>query len=202
MLDDPYNMYFTPDGRDAIVMAEAHTRLDFRDAQTMALKSSLSCPYRRAREERGGALGETIRVTDHDTDHQLRAVLHEDVPVVAQDGRALVARLEQSRLRISGRLVCRIATLLAISVSVGVTATAGRRTIARAVLAAEALVNGPRLHPPRMISQQQAPLVRQAHDFGEESFHDFMLQQPVAVLREHRVVPHGVLNRRPDEPIA
>jgi len=44
MVDDPYNMYFTPDGKEAIVVAEAHARLDFRDAQTMALKSSISTP--------------------------------------------------------------------------------------------------------------------------------------------------------------
>ena len=29
-VDDPYNMYFTPDGHSAIVVAEAHERLDFR----------------------------------------------------------------------------------------------------------------------------------------------------------------------------
>jgi len=44
MVDDPYNMYFTPDGSEAIVVAEAHARLDFRDAHTMALKSSLPVP--------------------------------------------------------------------------------------------------------------------------------------------------------------
>ena len=43
-VDDPYNMYFTPDGRSAIVVAEALKRLDFRDPQTMALQSSLSAP--------------------------------------------------------------------------------------------------------------------------------------------------------------
>jgi YVTN family beta-propeller protein len=43
-VDDPYNMYFTPDGRSAIVVAEAHKRLDFRDPQTMAMQSSLSVP--------------------------------------------------------------------------------------------------------------------------------------------------------------
>ncbi len=37
-VDDPYNMYFTPDGKEAIVVAEAYKRLDFRDPQTMALK--------------------------------------------------------------------------------------------------------------------------------------------------------------------
>ncbi|HSD41331.1 MAG TPA: YncE family protein [Burkholderiales bacterium] len=43
-VDDPYNMYYTPDGRSAIVVAEARKRLDFRDPQTMALQSSLAVP--------------------------------------------------------------------------------------------------------------------------------------------------------------
>ncbi|MFT3812197.1 MAG: YncE family protein [Acidovorax sp.] len=43
-VDDPYNMYFTPDGKQAIVVAEAHARLDFRDAHTMAPQSSLAVP--------------------------------------------------------------------------------------------------------------------------------------------------------------
>ena len=43
-VDDPYNMYFTPDGRSAIVVAEALKRLDFRDPRTMALQSSLAVP--------------------------------------------------------------------------------------------------------------------------------------------------------------
>ncbi|MDQ1703055.1 MAG: hypothetical protein QOF57_2307, partial [Frankiaceae bacterium] len=40
-VDDPYNMYFTPDGRYAIVVAERLQRLDFRDAHTMKLVKSL-----------------------------------------------------------------------------------------------------------------------------------------------------------------
>ena len=43
-VDDPYNMYFTPDGRSAIVVAEALKRLDFRDPKTMALQSSVAAP--------------------------------------------------------------------------------------------------------------------------------------------------------------
>jgi YVTN family beta-propeller protein len=43
-VDDPYNMYFTPDGSAAIVVAEAHKRLDFRDPRTMALKYSIETP--------------------------------------------------------------------------------------------------------------------------------------------------------------
>ena len=41
---DPYNMYFTPDGRYAIVVAERLQRLDFRDAHSMKLHRSLSVP--------------------------------------------------------------------------------------------------------------------------------------------------------------
>ena len=43
-VDDPYNLYFTPDGRFAIVICERLRRLDFRDAHTMKLVHSLSVP--------------------------------------------------------------------------------------------------------------------------------------------------------------
>jgi len=43
-VDDPYNMYFTPDGRSAIVVAEALKRLDLRNPQTMALQGSIPVP--------------------------------------------------------------------------------------------------------------------------------------------------------------
>lgn len=41
---DPYNLYFTADGRRAIVVAEAHHELDFRDPHTMRLRHALSLP--------------------------------------------------------------------------------------------------------------------------------------------------------------
>jgi YVTN family beta-propeller protein len=43
-VDDPYNMYFTPDGRYAIVVAERLHRLDFRDAHTFRLHRSVPVP--------------------------------------------------------------------------------------------------------------------------------------------------------------
>ncbi len=43
-VDDPYNMYFTPDGKYAINVAEARKRLDFLDPQTMKVVSSLEVP--------------------------------------------------------------------------------------------------------------------------------------------------------------
>ncbi|GAN87212.1 hypothetical protein LU298_12025 [Komagataeibacter intermedius] len=43
-VDDPYNMYFTPDGKSAITVAEARERLDFRDPHTMEMQGSVSVP--------------------------------------------------------------------------------------------------------------------------------------------------------------
>ncbi len=43
-VDDPYNMYWSPDGRHAIVVAEALKRLDFRDAKTKKLDFSIATP--------------------------------------------------------------------------------------------------------------------------------------------------------------
>ena len=43
-VDDPYNMYYSPDGKSAIVVAEALKRLDFRDPKTMALQFSIATP--------------------------------------------------------------------------------------------------------------------------------------------------------------
>lgn len=43
-VDDPYNMYFSPDGKSAIVVAEALKRLDFRDPHTFKLQYSIRTP--------------------------------------------------------------------------------------------------------------------------------------------------------------
>jgi YVTN family beta-propeller protein len=43
---DPYNMYYTPDGKYAIVVAERMRQLHFRDAQTMKLVQSVPVPCR------------------------------------------------------------------------------------------------------------------------------------------------------------
>jgi DNA-binding beta-propeller fold protein YncE len=40
-VEDPYNLYFTPDGRYAMVIAERLRRIDFRDAHTMRMHHSL-----------------------------------------------------------------------------------------------------------------------------------------------------------------
>ncbi|HWU99940.1 MAG TPA: YncE family protein, partial [Devosia sp.] len=43
-VNDPYNMYFMPDGSSAIVVAENFRELELRDPHTMALKSTIEVP--------------------------------------------------------------------------------------------------------------------------------------------------------------
>jgi YVTN family beta-propeller protein len=45
-VEDPYNLYFTPDGTTALVMAERLNRLDFRDPETFKLRNSMEMPCR------------------------------------------------------------------------------------------------------------------------------------------------------------
>jgi YVTN family beta-propeller protein len=40
-VEDPYNLYFTPDGKMAVVVAERHKRIDFRDLRTWKLIKSV-----------------------------------------------------------------------------------------------------------------------------------------------------------------
>jgi YVTN family beta-propeller protein len=43
-VDDPYNLYFTPDGRYAVVMASARRQLVFRDPHTMKVRGKVHVP--------------------------------------------------------------------------------------------------------------------------------------------------------------
>lgn len=43
---DPYNMYYTPDGKFAVVVAEREAKLNFLDPVTMKIRESLSVPCR------------------------------------------------------------------------------------------------------------------------------------------------------------
>ena len=43
-MEDAYNMYFTPDGASAVVVAESRRRLEYRDPHSMQLQGSLTVP--------------------------------------------------------------------------------------------------------------------------------------------------------------
>lgn len=44
VVHDPYNLYFTPDGKHAVVMASADRQLTFRDPHTMAIQKTVPTP--------------------------------------------------------------------------------------------------------------------------------------------------------------
>ena len=60
---DPYNLYFTPDGRFAIVVAERLRRLDFRDPMTWELRFSIPIPYKGANHLDFSADGQTLLIS-------------------------------------------------------------------------------------------------------------------------------------------
>lgn len=43
-VNDPYNLYFTPDGKSAVVMSEANRQIVFRDPHSMAIQDILPVP--------------------------------------------------------------------------------------------------------------------------------------------------------------
>ena len=43
-VDDPYNMYYTPDGKSAVVVAEAFSDFDLRDPNTWKVQRSIDTP--------------------------------------------------------------------------------------------------------------------------------------------------------------
>lgn len=57
---DPYNLYFTPDGGSAIVVAERLRRLDFRDPHTWKTQFSIAIPFKGANHLDFTADGRTI----------------------------------------------------------------------------------------------------------------------------------------------
>jgi YVTN family beta-propeller protein len=44
LVPDAYNLYFTPDGRSAVIVAEEDRRLDFRDSHTMTFQQTVRTP--------------------------------------------------------------------------------------------------------------------------------------------------------------
>ncbi len=51
-VDDPYNMYYTPDGKYALVMAEREKRIDFRDPTHYESGGAPACRLQRRQSRR------------------------------------------------------------------------------------------------------------------------------------------------------
>ena len=95
-----------------------------------------------------------------------------------------------------------VAALLAVKIALAVAARP--RRIARSVLRLEALHRRPRRNlravDREVLVRQQPAKLLVIHQLGEELARHVGLEQPVAVLREHRRHPHRIVDPEPDEP--
>ncbi|MBV9025484.1 MAG: YncE family protein [Streptomycetaceae bacterium] len=71
-VDAPYNLYFTPDGSAALVMAERHNRIDVRDPHTMKLRESINAPCNGVNHADFSADGSYFLVTCEFSGHILK----------------------------------------------------------------------------------------------------------------------------------
>ena len=107
-------------------------------------------------------------------------------------------------VRIRGAGVGVIAARLPLPVRLRIAPATTRPLIVGAVLRPKALLARPRLNQRavdrEVLLGQQPTAIGQAQHLGKEAFHHLMRQQPVAILRERRVVPDRIIERHADEP--
>lgn len=100
-VDDPYNMYFTPDGSEAIVVAEHRQRLDFRDPHTMKLIESEHVPCRGLDHMEFTADGRFVIATCEFSGHLVKVDLatHRTVASLQLDSAGLVRKAMPQDIR-------------------------------------------------------------------------------------------------------
>ena len=118
-------------------------------------------------------------------DRDAVAVLHQHVPRVAELGFLAGPLTCQPRLRVGGRLVARVAALLAVKVNRGVARVIGW-VLTSAVLALEAFVTRPRFDQRavdrEVLSREQAAAAGLGQHLGKEGLGNLGAQQPLAIL--------------------
>ena len=152
--------------------------------------------------QRSGTLTATVSMGDHCADHQAGAILHQHMPLIAEDRRSVVALAVPPGIRIRRAGVRVVGPRLPLPIRLRVAARSRRRLIVTAVLGFETLLACPGLNQraidTEVVPREQPAAIGLTHDFGEEGFYDRMFQKPVAILREHRVVPHRIVNGHSD----
>ena len=137
------------------------------------------------------AFRESVGMGDHGGGDQAIAVLDKRVAQITQLRLLAVTLLVEPRIGIGGRCMRLVRALLAVKVrAVAIVATA---------LGTKALLRGPGLnqravHGEVLVGHE---LLRAQVDLGEEPLRHLAGQQPVAVLREHRVLPYRIAMPRP-----
>ncbi|MGQ0616388.1 MAG: YVTN family beta-propeller repeat protein [Acidimicrobiia bacterium] len=84
-VEDPYNLYFTPDGRWAVVVAERLNRLDLRDPATMALLGSVPIPCAGFNHLDFSAAGDYFIASCEFSGEMVKVSVSGDLPAVVGD---------------------------------------------------------------------------------------------------------------------
>jgi len=140
------------------------------------------------------ALDIPVGARDHCVGNQPVAVVRQRMADVAQLAGRL-ALVVQARIRIGRRGVRVVAARVAMEV---------RAITARAVARLEAPVSRPGLNEravnTEVFSREPPTLIGHCDDLVKERHHHIVLDEPRAVLAEHRGYPHRIVHRQADEP--
>ena len=148
------------------------------------------------------ALGRAVGLAHPAVDQQTVPVLHQGMADEGQLGLLASALAVEPGLGVGGRGVGVVAALLTVEMALAVAARP--RRLAAAVLGPEALHGGPSLDQRavdrEVLVRQQRLDLRLVEHGTQELGRDLALEQPVAVLGEHRHVPHRIVDAQADKP--
>jgi hypothetical protein len=150
------------------------------------------------------AFDRTARLRHLRVHRRAMPVIREQVSDIAKQHTSAPALVKQLRLAVCCRFVRLVAALLTVPVLALTRTAVGRRIAIRLVPAYEALVPDRRLNQSavhaEMLAGQITLRIRRFNRLVEQLHDDVVLEQPVTVLAEGRVVPHHIVDRKPDEP--
>ena len=141
-------------------------------------------------------------------DDEAIAVLHHQMPHVAEFGLLAGALSKQPSVGVGGRGMRVILAFLAMEVSFGIAPATAVLTFPRrrlaAVLRHEAFHAGPGLDQRavdrEVLTREELADFRQVQHANHELTGNIAVEQPIPVLAEHGRIPHRIVGREPDEP--
>src|SRR3984893_18400218 len=153
--------------------------------------------------EGSGALSSAVSFGQLRIDDERIAILHHQVPHMAQLCLLAGTFTKQPGIGVCGRAMRVILAFLAMEVALGIAPSARCRRVA-AVLRHETLHAGPSLNQcavdREVLARQQLADLRQVEDSGHELARNIAVEQPIPVLAEHGGVPYRVIGGEANKP--
>ena len=136
-------------------------------------------------------------------DHQSVAVLYQRMAHMAGNRRRMLRLVVNARIGDGGADVGGIGPLLAVEVDFWIGFAPGLLW-RRPILGHKAFMRSPRLDERpidgEVFIREKSLGLRLGQHFGKQHLRRILLNQPITILRERRVIPHPVVDRESDEP--